>query len=396
MRILHVNLAGRGIGRYGLLYGRALSRRKGVTALSVFNSELLEADFLREQLDGADHAPLAWSHGNKAARLIELARIAAAFKPDVIHDSGGCYARSLPVWIALRPYGRLMLTEHDPMPHVGHAMSLAERTARGVMPRIMSHVFVHGPRCRDVLIDRGLPPDRISGIRHGHLGMFDRGAYADVVRRDRDILFFGELRYNKGADLLVDIADRVVDRFPDARFIVAGSPGGARRENSWSERLRGLLTDMKRRPHFEVHDRFIPDEEVEYFFRRSGITVMPYREATQSGIAMIAMPLGSVIVATRVGDIPDVVHDGRTGFLAEPTAQSVSRRIIDVLEDPEHVRQVASTARDYVSRECSWATVAEIVVEQCRSICPRQALSEAERSKKSPAKRAAPARQHTD
>lgn len=366
MRILHVNLAQRGIGRYGLLFGHALGTLGGISTFSVYDQGLLESPFLRERIADTEYAALRWSGGNKWIALREIRRLAATFEPDVIHDSGGCYARSLPLWLSLRGIAPLVLTEHDPIPHVGRSPSVPERATRAMMPRLMSHVFVHGPACRVQLIDRGLDPEHISVIRHGHLGMFDRGQFPESVRRPNDILFFGELRYNKGVDLLPEIADRVLDRFPNAKFIVAGSSGAAR--DGEAVDLGHLLREMSQKPEFEVHHRFIPDEEVEYLFKRCAITVMPYREATQSGVAMIAMPLGSAVVATRVGDIPDVVQDGKTGCLAEPSAEAISRRIIDLLDNPDQLQRITRAASHFSMKECSWEAAASHVVQRCEAL----------------------------
>jgi glycosyltransferase involved in cell wall biosynthesis len=67
-----------------------------------------------------------------------------------------------------------------------------------------------------------------------------------------------------------------------------------------------------------VIDRYIPDEEVEVYFRAADLVVLPYRSATQSGITQTAFAFGRPVVVTAVGGLPDVVDDGVTGYVVPP------------------------------------------------------------------------------
>lgn len=363
MRVLHINLSKAGLGRYGLLYGKALDQCTGIEALSVFDAPLLHSAFLRDYAGDVNYTTVSWS-GNRSKKgraLRKLWMLAATFRPDIIHDTTGTPARNVVIWPILLRWAPLVVTEHDPDPHLGIRPKPGTRLAKEWMKHAAAHVFVHGPRCRRQLLDRGWPQEKVSVIRHGHLGLFDRPQYTHIPRREHDILFFGELRYNKGIDWLPAIAERVVERHPDATFIVAGSAKTAPAPNG-TNGLPRLLEAMKRQPYFEVHDRFIPDDEVAYFFRRAGITVMPYREATQSGIAMIAMPLGSTLVATNVGDLPDVVRHDQTGFITEPGVDDVTALLVELLADPARTRRVRAAAERFARRECDWGTIVQQAV----------------------------------
>jgi len=370
MRVLHINLNDAGLGRYGLLYGKALDACAEVEAISVFDEKLLCSNLLREHAQAFDYRLVQWS-GNtftKLKTLRKLRQIAVDFRPDIIHDTAGSFAKNIVIWPLLYGLAPLVITEHDPKPHLGMQLTAGGRLARRISRHLVSQVFVHGPWCRQLLQEQGWPTEKISMIRHGHLGLFDRGAYQDVARQDRTVLFFGELRFNKGIDLLPEIARCVVQRFPDATFIVAGSRRHGAPTSAWARRIHNVIEEMQQQPYFEVHDRFIPDEEVEYFFRRAAITIMPYREATQSGIAMIAMPMASAVVTTNVGDIPEVVIHGETGFIAEPGVERFAHVLIELLENPERVRRVGNAAREFALHECDWQRTAQDVLDRCEQV----------------------------
>ncbi len=65
-------------------------------------------------------------------------------------------------------------------------------------------------------------------------------------------------------------------------------------------------------------DHYIPNEEVPALFRAADLVVLPYREATQSGVVSVAYQFEVPVVATQVGGLAEVVRQGETGYLVPP------------------------------------------------------------------------------
>jgi D-inositol-3-phosphate glycosyltransferase len=63
-------------------------------------------------------------------------------------------------------------------------------------------------------------------------------------------------------------------------------------------------------------DRFIPDSEVSNYFEAADVVALPYRSATQSGVAQIALSFGKPLVLTDTGGLGELINEGSTGFLA--------------------------------------------------------------------------------
>jgi glycosyltransferase involved in cell wall biosynthesis len=108
------------------------------------------------------------------------------------------------------------------------------------------------------------------------------------------VLFFGRIQEYKGVDILVRAARSLA---PEIKVIIAG-PG--RLSPSLAAEIRGS-------ERFELHDRFLADEEVSTLFRRASVTVLPYRDATQSSVPLISASFGVPIVATSVGAFVDEI-----------------------------------------------------------------------------------------
>lgn len=378
LRVLHVNLSHGGLGRYGALFAVALAKRSDIEVLSVFEPGLLRSEAIKSILNELSIVEVPFLTLTQRLKVIlHLRKILRSWKPDIVHDTAGSgLALEALVLATVACNVPWVVTEHDPVPHLNMGTSLHSRLARRLIRRYAAHIFVHGPHCEEQLVNLGVNPSKVSVIYHGELGsFFSRISWAkDVKREKKTVLFFGALRPNKGVELLIPIADRIYGQFPDVKFIVAGSPEVSRelKKSGWEHKLRAILREMRSRPYFEVHDRFISDEEVASFFQRASITLLPYLDATQSGVAMIAMPLGSVVVATRVGDLPYVIQDGKTGFLAKANVESIVAKLSFVLSHSEQMQKIRDNARTWAKRECNWDRIAGQAVEVYRIICRAQ------------------------
>jgi len=375
MRVLHVNLSPGGLGRYGALFAAAIARRSDVDVLSVFEPDLLRSEPIKHILDDLPRVEAPFlTFAQRLKAIPRLRKTLRRWKPDIVHDTAGSgltlgaialanVTRNIP-WV---------VTEHDPVPHLGMGISFHSRLARRLIRRRAAHIFVHGPVGKEQLVSQGVDSSRVNVIYHGELGSFfsQVSTEKDIEREEKTILFFGALRPNKGVELLIPIADKMHSQFPDVQFIVAGSPEVSRelKKNGWGVKLQTILRKMRSCPYFEVHDRFIPDKEVASFFQRASITLLPYLDATQSGVAMVAMPLGSIVVATRVGDIPYVIQDGQTGFLTEANVESVVAKLSFVLSYAREMQKIRDNARTWAERECNWDRIAGQAAEVYRIIC---------------------------
>jgi glycosyltransferase involved in cell wall biosynthesis len=363
MRILHINFSNSGVGRYGLLYSKALQDIDSSEVLSVVDRKLLQSGFLHSVIKDTRYSAIAFgTFLEKITAFFRLFHLLCRFRPDIIHDtSGSAVSFSFLYWPLFVLFAPLIVTEHDPKPHSYMGTCWTSKVNRTLLHRLATNFFVHGSKCRQMLIEQGIESERITEIRHGHLLFFDRAAYKKVAKESKSVLCFGALRPNKGVEFLLPVAANANSHFPDVKFIVAGSTALSRelRHSEWSRKLQTILNQMRTLPYFEVHEGFIPDEKVEYFFRRAAITLMPYKDATQSGVAMIAMPFASAIVATNVGDISEVIENNKTGVLCKPQVKEISDALIDLLGNPEKCGRIGGAAREFAIRQCSWEHIVQ-------------------------------------
>src|SRR5439155_4970240 len=88
--------------------------------------------------------------------------------------------------------------------------------------------------------------------------------------------------------------------------------------------------------------------------------VLPYRSATQSGVAQLAFAYGAPVVATNVGGLPAAIEHGRTGLLCPPdNAFAFARAIERLARDRARLAAGVAASED----EHSFTRYAELLRE---------------------------------
>jgi glycosyltransferase involved in cell wall biosynthesis len=208
---------------------------------------------------------------------------------------------------------RLVWTVHNLQSHEAVHPQLEQWVARH-MARQVDRIIVHCENARQAAAEHlDVHGDRIVSIPHGNFS----GLYADTMDRAsaRDrlgytddetvLLFFGNIRPYKGVEHLVDVV-RQTDA-PHLRLVIAGKTSDTR----LAEALRDAAA---RDTRITLETRFIPDDEVQMYFRGCDAAVFPYRSILASGAVILAMSFGAVCVAPAIGCIPSVL-DGSANFL---------------------------------------------------------------------------------
>ncbi len=165
------------------------------------------------------------------------------------------------------------------------------------------------------------------------------------------LLFFGLIRAYKGLDILLDAWSKV--RHDGLRLIVAGEFYDDREKYEHAlEALGGSVI---------LHDRFIPDEEVRYYFSVADAVVLPYRSATQSGVTQIAYNFCTPMIVTDVGGLAEIVPDDKVGYVCEPTADGVARAIEELYEGDNLARFGENIVQE--RKRFSWRAMCDKITE---------------------------------
>ena len=291
---------------------------------------------------------------NRSIRSI--LRALAEFRPEVVHfqQSHLWFNFSLK---KLQKHFPLVITIHDPRHHSGDAVS--KKTPQWVVDhgfRQADHAIVHGRKLVPAVCDLfGFQQDQVHVIPHVAMGNMSNGGQIDSSLTDPNtILFFGRIWDYKGLNYLIQAEPYISRECPDARFVIAG-------QGDDFQKYRDMMENPKR---FVVHNQWITDEERAEFFSQAGVVVLPYTDATQSGVVPVAYNYQKPVVATRVGALSDCVADGETGLLVPPKdPQALAAAIVRLLKNPTLAQKMGKAGRDWVEDECSPEAVARQHVE---------------------------------
>ena len=160
------------------------------------------------------------------------------------------------------------------------------------------------------------------------------------INDEKVILFFGLIRDYKGLDTLLE-AMAILKNKLNVKLIIAGE------FYSNEEKYKNLISKLDISNLVYLYNNFIPETEVKYFFSASDAVILPYRDATQSGIVQVAMNFKKPAIAANVGGLGEVIQDCKTGFVVPK-------------EDPE---QLASAILKFYSENKEQEFVSNIEYE---------------------------------
>lgn len=121
-----------------------------------------------------------------------------------------------------------------------------------------------------------------------------------------NFLFFGRIEDYKGLDILLKAYKLLEKQYPDkVNLIIAGK--------GQMDKYRSLIETID---HITVLNYMILDEDIQFLFSGSKvITVLPYKDASQSGVIPTAEMFNSLVIASDQGGLSEQLQDGKLGVL---------------------------------------------------------------------------------
>ncbi|HQU24304.1 MAG TPA: glycosyltransferase [Acidiphilium sp.] len=225
---------------------------------------------------------------------------------------------------------------HDAQPHPGDLLSFRlldqERLLRGASCLITLSSHVAGELHAQ---NYGQNGQKIIKLWHPP---FSFGAMAPPLAHGGAprVLFFGRLLPYKGLDLLADALSLLGAARPFIVKICGEGPATPE-----LDRLRNL-------PNVTVDQRWIPESELPALLAWSDALVLPYREASQSGVAAAALAQGRYVLATNVGGLREQLEGQARAHLVEPNAAAIAAGLTGLFA-PAHHTQTVDLTGDWLS-----------------------------------------------
>jgi len=258
----------------------------------------------------------------------------------------------------------------------GYALSgWAERTAIETADAVIA---VSGAMREDILTCYpALDPARVQVVHNGidtTLYRPDHGT--DVLERigldtrRPYVLFVGRITRQKGVPHLLR-AVRDID--PGVQVVLcAGAPDTPEIDREFRELYQELSAV---REHVRWIPQMLPRPDVIQLLTHAAAFVCPSVYEPLGIVNLEAMACGTPVVASRVGGIPEVVDDGRTGLLVDVDDDfeaGLARALDSVVGDPEAARRMGEAGRERAVGEFGWDTVARRTVRLYEKILKQE------------------------
>lgn len=269
------------------------------------------------------------------ASLLNVARYISREKPDIVHlQSGVVWELALVKMFRRIPF---IITVHDITKHPVGKLSAPSSPQRFIDygARNSAGIIVHGDVLLKTAIDRYPRDKTITSLDHGLITRYGSGL-ASADPRNFGVLLFGNVNAWKGIEYLVRSEPLVREAIPQAKFIIAG-------HTMEQDYYRSLVQPGQ---NIEMRLSRQSDDDVRALFQWADVLVLPYIEASQSGVLQLGFSFGLPAVVTGVGGLPDVVTHEKNGIVVPPKdpgalAQAIIRLLRDTTMRQEIIKRIA-------------------------------------------------------
>lgn len=305
---------------------------------------------------------LAYFHPKNFKIIKDLIKFLKNSKYDLIHFNVDSH---LIFFIKIfLPSIPIVITIHDPLPHLGEERFLYIPLDRRIL-KLRNATYILHSNYSKILFER-ITQNRTKSymIPFGSHEWLNKYIKQDIQQKFGLILFIGRVCKYKGIDVLLKSFQQVKQEIPEAHLIIAG------RGDYWFDYTEYIKGDS-----IEIINRYIPNKEIVSLLMQAHIVVLPYLEATQSGVVSTAFTLCKPIVATKTGGIPEIVRDGITGLLVEPNdSKALTVAIIKIMQSENFYNTVKKNISNlYNEGEFSWKEISSKTIQVYLSIVGKEA-----------------------
>ncbi len=172
------------------------------------------------------------------------------------------------------------------------------------------------------------------------------------------ILFFGFIKKYKGVTNLIRAFHIFKNLVSESRLIIAGEVYGNDKE------YIDLINELNLNASIIFHNKFIGDDEVEMYFKAADVLILPYIQATQSGILNIAYDMNLPVIVTPVGSLPDTIKKDGSGVVASSAEpNSISNALYQYYNSDWEIYRKNI---EKVKEKYSWEKLVDFILEQTK------------------------------
>ena len=207
------------------------------------------------------------------------------------------------------------------------------------------------------------------------------------------LLCVGRISPEKGIHVLLDAFELIIRESPDATLTIVGPEWVAPREDITDlcldkDTIAGLapfyrdsyLGQLKRKLSPEAAKKvtfvgLVAHSDVPAFYQKADIYIGPSLYESFGASIIEAMTAGVPVVATRVGAVPELISEGKSGLVVDSNNPSaIADAVIKLLGNNELRNSISFAARDLVYKQFSWDTICAALIQTYREVLNRRTV----------------------
>ena len=310
------------------------------TPVSIFSGD-------KQKLSGQISATLA---------LLKLPRIGFDFKKALDQfrpDLALCSFQSIWDLAALPVLKRspkpFVLFLHDAEPHPGDRYPLRAKAMEWQVNTSDALIVMSDHVAKTAHSLYHYPRERIFKIPHGRFDFTDTENHARIFPKTRPfrLLFLGRITEYKGLPLLLEAYRTLLASQRAFSLTIAGSGdlGAARKM-------------IEHLPNIELVNEWLSDDEIALYLKNADAVVLPYIEASQSGVAAAAFSAGLPVIATPIGGLTEQIAHGVTGLIAkEVSVDALADSLFELATTPALYEALSHGALTHASTTLDWKNI---------------------------------------
>jgi len=287
-------------------------------------------------------------------------------KPETVHFQWLLSARLDPAFIKKIKKRKILTvyTAHNLLPHEPRP---GDKKKYKRIYQTFDKIIVHAKQNKRELIKKfNVSQNKVKVIYHGNLFAVSKLSpelttqearrILGLSQKDFILLFFGNIRPYRGLDTAIK-AMVYLRNISEIKLIVVG------KMHNFSL-CRDLIDLLRIRDTTSFYLNYIPLKYVGEYFYAADVVVCPYHKIYQSGVIQLAYSFGRPVISTKTGGIPEVIDQGKSGFLV-PTddPKSLAKKILEMYQNQEKTRLMGRYALELAKTKFNWSDIAKRTIE---------------------------------
>lgn len=170
------------------------------------------------------------------------------------------------------------------------------------------------------------------------------------------LLFFGQIKQVKGLDILLEALNIIKKSGFQVELVIAGK--------AWKSDLNeyeSLIKDLNIADIVKTDFRYIPDEEVSFFYKQADLVVLPYRKIYQSGVLLLTLSYGKPILCSDLEPFREIIIDNKNGFLFKnENPMDLAIKIQEIILDKNKLNRVSDNANLMIRDKYDWIKIGKL------------------------------------